>query len=144
MFADTSLIHRRDPLGGDRLDTAVRDIMCPGVIVLGDDASVLQAQRALLAHQVHAVLVLERTRSRPLGWVTSRGLLAWCDRDTILAQARAAVSEPAVVIGPSATAREALDLLDSTGATRLLVAHRADWLPEGVVADVDLLRLVAR
>jgi hypothetical protein len=48
------------------------------------------------------------------------------------------------VIGPSATAREALDLLDSTGATRLLVAHRADWLPEGVVADVDLLRLVAR
>ena len=75
MFADTSLHHRPDPITDDRLATPVRDIMRPGVIVLSDDASVVQAQRALLAHNVHAVLVVEDATGRPMGWVTTRGLL---------------------------------------------------------------------
>ncbi|MEA2248928.1 MAG: hypothetical protein QOH46_3457 [Solirubrobacteraceae bacterium] len=129
---------------GDRLDTPVREIMRPGVIVLSDDASVLQAQRALIAHGVHAVLVIERFSGRPIGWVTTRGLLHWCERDASLTSARSAVSEPAIAIEPSASAREALDTLDRAGATRLLVSRQIDGLPEGVVADVDLLRLVSR
>jgi predicted transcriptional regulator len=144
MFADMSVFQRRGPIAGDRLDTSVRDIMRPGVIVIADDASVGQAQRALLSHEVHAVLVLERDSGRALGWVTSRGLLPWCDRDTGLANARDAVNEPAVLIEPSATAREAINALETADATRLLVARSAGSLPEGVIADVDLLRLVAR
>jgi predicted transcriptional regulator len=144
MFADMSVSQRRSPIAGDRLDTSVRDIMRPGVIVIADDSSVVQAQRALLSHEVHAVLVLERDSGRALGWVTSRGLLPWCDRDTGLANARDAVNEPAVLIEPSATAREAIDALQTANATRLLVSRSAESLPEGVIADVDLLRLVAR
>ena len=144
MTTDTLLPSRRDAAGGDRLDTPVREIMRPGVIVLADDASVLQAQRALIAHGVHAVLVIERFSGRPVGWVTSRGLLRWCDRDAGLASVPSAVTEPAVAIPPSASAREALDTLEREGATRLLVSHQHEGLPEGVVADVDLLRLVAR
>jgi CBS domain-containing protein len=142
MLSDISLSERRGPIGGDRLDTSVREIMRPGVIVLADDASVVQAQRALVAHGVHAVLVLERGSGRAVGWVTSRGLLPWLARDAALAHARAAVTEAAVVIEPSATAREALEALQAEGVTRLLVTRHADSLPEGVVADVDLLRLV--
>ncbi|MEA2177125.1 MAG: hypothetical protein QOG77_422 [Solirubrobacteraceae bacterium] len=144
MVTDTLLPPRRGTTPGDRLDTPVRDIMRPGVIVLSDDASVLQAQRSLIAHGVHAVLVLERFSGRPVGWVTSRGLLHWCDRDASLTSARSAVTEPAVAIEPSASAQEALDTLDREGATRLLVSRQSDGLPEGVVADMDLLRLVAR
>ncbi len=144
MFADTSLHHRPHPITDDRLATPVRDIMRPGVIVLSDDASVVQAQRALLAHNVHAVLVVEDATGRPVVWVTTRGLLGWCDRDTQLTRARLAVTEQALTIEPSATARKALELLDGTGATRLLVARRTEAMPEGVVADVDLLRLLAR
>jgi len=144
MFADASVSHRRAPLAGDRLDTAVRDIMRPGVIVLPDDASVVQAQRALLAHGVHAVLVIEHSRGGAVGWITSRGLLPWCDRDAALAHARDAVAEPAVFVEPSATAREALDALQREGVSRLLVARHEGALPEGVIADVDILRLVAR
>jgi signal-transduction protein with cAMP-binding, CBS, and nucleotidyltransferase domain len=103
-----------------------------------------QAQRALLAHGVHAVLVLERDGARPSGWITSRGLIAWCERDIGLAQAREAVTERAIAIEPSASAREALEILEREGATRLLVARSGQGLPEGVVADIDLLRLVAR
>jgi CBS domain-containing protein len=144
MLADTSLHHRPRQITDDRLATPVRDIMRPGVIMLPDDASVVQAQRALLTHDVHAVLVVEGGTGRPMGWVTSRGLLGWCDRDTQLTRARLAVTEPALTIEPSATARKALELLDGAGAARLLVARRAEGMPEGVVADVDLLRLLAR
>jgi CBS domain-containing protein len=143
MFADMSVSARRGPIAGDRLDTSVREIMRPGVIVLADDASVVQAQRAILAHCVHAVLVLERGSGRALGWVTSRGLLPWLEREAALAHARDAVTEPAVLVNPSATAREAAEALEAEGATRLLVTRHADGLPEGVVADVDLLRLVS-
>jgi CBS domain-containing protein len=144
MISTTLLPPRRSARPGDRLDTPVREIMRPGVIVLSEEASVVQAQRALIAHGVHAVLVLERGSPRPLGWITSRGLLSWSDRDVSLASSRDAVTEPPVVIEPSASAREALELLEGQAATRLLVSRHSDGLPEGVVADVDLLRLVAR
>ena len=49
-----------------------------------------------------------------------------------------------MAIGPSATAREALALLERADATRLLVVRGDGVVPEGAVADVDLLRLVAR
>jgi CBS domain-containing protein len=90
------------------------------------------------------VLVLDRDAARPLGWITSRGLVRWCDRETGLASARDAVTEPAIAIEPSASAREALEALEREDVSRLLVARHSDGLPEGVVADVDLLRLVAR
>ena len=144
MFADTLQPPRRDPLPGDRLDTPVREVMRPGVIVLAEDAAVHQAQRALVAHGVHAVLVLAKDGGRPLGWVTSRGLVRWCDREIALASARDAVTEPAITIEPSASAREALEAMEREDASRLLVARHRDGLPEGVVADVDLLRIVAR
>jgi|SRR5215211_4523102 len=143
MVSDTLLPPRRS-LSGDRLDTPVRDLMRPGVIVLSEHASVAQAQRAVIAHGVHAVLVLEDRTGRPTGWVTSRGLLAWSARDVALACARDAVTEPPVTLEPSAPAREALETLERTGAARLLVAHAGAALPEGVVSDVDLLREVAR
>jgi len=143
MFSDT-LLHPPPAPPADRLDAAIRDVMRPGVIVISGHASVARAQRALLAHGVHAILVLDDDGGRPLGWVTSRGLLRWAEREITLCSARDAVTEPPVAIGPSATAREALALLERADATRLLVVRVDGCVPEGVVADVDLLRLVAR
>jgi CBS-domain-containing membrane protein len=120
----------------------VRDVMRPGVIAIDEDASIEQAQRTLLAHRVHAILVVEHG-GRPLGWATSRDLLSWCNRDVALHAARDAVGEAAVAVEPSATAREGLAVLLCTGASRLLVARTADGLPEGVVADLDLLAVLA-
>ena len=143
MFSDT-LLHPPPAPPADRLDAAIRDVMRPGVIVISGHASVARAQRALLAHDVHAILVLDDAGGHPLGWATSRGLLRWADRDTALCSARDAVTEAPVAIDPSATAREALALLERADATRLLVVRGDGSVPEGVVADVDLLRLVAR
>jgi CBS domain-containing protein len=144
MLNDTSVMTRHAVATGDRLDTPLRDVMRPGAIVIADDASVQDAQRALVAHRVHSVLVLDHAAGRALGWITTRGLLPWYEREVELACARDAVSEPAITIGPSASVRAAFAALEREGASRLLVARHHSGLPEGVVSDSDLLRFVAR
>ena len=121
------------------LDTPVRDLMSAGVLTIVEDAALKQAVRAMRRHRVHAVLVSGRETGHPLGWVTARGVLAWIDRDHSLATAGDAVTEAAVVIEPGATAREAVGLMSRERVNRLLVAHRADVMPEGVLTDLDLL-----
>lgn len=135
--------HTDPPATGGRFDTEVRAIMRPGAVVVPASATLLQAQRAMLSHGVHAVLVLEGNSGRLAGWVTSRGLLSWCDRDLALMPVRNAISEPPVSIRPSAPSREALALLERHHVSHLVVTHRHDEIPEGVVSDVDLLRLVS-
>jgi CBS domain-containing protein len=128
-------------IAGDHLDTPVRELMSPGVLSIVEDASLRQLLRAMRRHRVHAIVVCGRQTGHPLGWVTTRGLLAWVDRDASLAVARDAITEPAVTVEPGATAREAVSLLSRERVGRLLVAHRPDTLPEGVVAEIDLLAL---
>lgn len=124
---------------GERLDTPIRRVMTPGVVTIVEDASLGQVHRAMLAHGVHAVLVVGRTDGKPLGWVTSRGLLDWVTRDISLACARDAVNEKVVTVEPGATVREAAEALIKDGTTHLLVCHQTDWLSEGVVSDINLI-----
>jgi CBS domain-containing protein len=142
MASETSL-STSPPATGGRLDTPVRDIMRRGVLVIAKSASVADAQRAMLSHGVHAILVLERCSTRIVGWVTSHGLLSWCDRDIPPTPVHNAVNEAPLTIHPSASVRDSLNLMKRHGAAHLLVTHRHDGLPEGVVSDVDVLRLVA-
>jgi CBS domain-containing protein len=128
-------------IAGDHLDTPVRDLMSPGVLSIVEDASLRQLLRAMHRHRVHAIVVCGRQTGLPLGWVTTRGLLAWVDRDASLAVARDAITEPAVTIEPGAPARDAVSLLSRERVGRVLVAHRPDRMPEGVVAEIDLLGL---
>jgi len=87
------------------------------------------------------VLVVGRTEGRALGWVTSRGLLAWVGRDQGLASAREAITERPITIEPGATARDALTALSQVGTSHLLVARRSDVIPEGVVSELDIVAL---
>ncbi len=122
----------------------VREVMTPGVITIAEDASVRQVRRALEAHRIHAVLVVGRQHGRPLGWVTSRGLLGWLERDDTLAHASDAITEPVTTIPPSASVHEAIRAILQPGVTHLLVQHHPDRLPEGVVGERDLLALGRR
>src|SRR6266540_4101487 len=78
---------------GNVLDREIRDVMTPGVVSIVENASLQQVYRAMIAHRVHAILVVGRTQGRPIGWVTARGLLAWIGRDDSLSCARDAVTE---------------------------------------------------
>jgi CBS-domain-containing membrane protein len=137
--------HRRNvpsPGGsGDHLDTPVRDFMTPGVLTIAEDASLRHVYRAMVAHSVHAVLVVGRSEGRPLGWVTARGLLGWVGRDQSVASAREAITERAATIEPSASAREALSALSQAGTSHLLVCRHSDAIPEGVISELDVIAL---
>ena len=123
------------------LDTHVRAIMRAGVISVPDDASVRQVQRALVAHGVHAVLVVSVQTGEPIGWATTRGVLEHALAYAALLPAALVVTEPVEAIAPSATGEEALRRMVETGAARLLVRRHPGSLPEGVVSDMDLIPL---
>jgi CBS domain-containing protein len=124
-----------------RLHTPVRDLMRPGVIALSEDASLGHAERAMVRHGVHAILLLGRTDGRPIGWVTSRGMLRWLDHDLGLVPASRGVTEPPTYIDPGATAQEAIAALSETGVAHLLVSRGPGETPQGVVADMDIIGL---
>jgi CBS domain-containing protein len=118
--------------------------MSPGVIVIAEDAPLSHVEHALFRHRVHAVLVLGREGGTPLGWVTIRGLLNWLEHDSHMKYARDAITERPVSIHASSSVREALALLLSTGSEHLLVNHREDDLPAGVVSAADIVKQVRR
>jgi len=123
------------------LDTPVRSIMRAGVITVPDDASIRQVQRALVAHRIHAVLVVGARSGEVVGWATAGGVLGRMDPDGSLLPATLAVAEPAEVISPTATVEEARRRLVDTGAARLLVCRADGWQPEGVISELDLIRV---
>ena len=134
--------HEPSPAGSvDHLEAPVREFMTPGVLTISEDAALDQVYRAIVAHTVHAVLVVGRTEGRPLGWVTARALLGWVGRDQGLASAREAITEQPVKIDPSASAREALTALSQPGVSHLLVCEHDGATPEGVVSELDLIAL---
>jgi CBS domain-containing protein len=126
---------------GDHLDAQVRDFMTPGVLTIAEDASLGHVYHAMVAHSVHALLVVGRTEGRPLGWVAARGLLGWVGRDRSLAAARDAITERPLTIEPGASAREALIALSQPGRSHLLVCRHEDATPEGVISELDLVAL---
>jgi CBS domain-containing protein len=130
-----------DAVADRRLHTPVREFMRPGVITLSEDASLGQAERAMVRHGVHAILLSGRTDGQPVGWVTTRGVLRWLSHDLGLVPARQGVTEAAVYIEPGATAQEAIDALTEPGVTHLLVARAPRESPQGVVADIDVIAL---
>ena len=142
----TAAHHRNAPSpagSADHLETPVRNLMTPGVLTIAEDASLIHVYRAMVVHSVHAVLVVGRTKGKPVGWVTARGLLAWVGRDESLASASDAITERPFKINPSASAREALTALSQPGTSHLLVCRSEDASPEGVVSELDLVALEA-
>ena len=133
-----------DDVADRRLQTPVRDLMRPGVIAVADDASLGQVERAMVRHGVHAILLLGRTTGRPVGWVTTRGMLQWLNHDLGLVPASQGVTEPPTYIEPSATAHEAVKALSDPAVSHLLVARAPGETPQGVVADIDVIALCTR
>lgn len=120
------------------LDVPVRDLMRPGVVTIGERASLEQARRALLSHGVHAVLVVG-AGGVSRGWVMARGVLARAGDDPALVTAGQVVCEPVVRISPMATGAEAARMLVEHRVSRLIVARTDAEPPEGVIGELDLL-----
>lgn len=125
------------------LDRPVTTVMHHGVVALPASATLADAAAAMRDNQVHAVLVTGTDRS-PLGWVTSRGILHNHALDwTTGASAVAAITQPAASVAPTAALADALTVFVATGASHVLVAAPAGEPPLGVIADSDLVAVMA-
>ena len=133
-----------DGVSDRRLETPVRDFMRAGVISVSEDASLRQAERAMVRHGVHAILVLGRSTGRPLGWVTSRGMLQWVSHDLGLIPASQGVTETPTFIEPGATAHDAVRALSRDGVSHLLVTRVPGETPQDMVSDLDVIALCTR
>ena len=140
-FARRESVTAPPPPGATWLRTPVRAFMRPGVVTVAEDASLLQVQRAMVAHGVHAVLIV--SGSGPVGWITAGGLMPRLGDDAALYPASSAVCEAPAWVAPSAPAADALRALADPSTTHLLVAPRADAPPQGVVSELDLVRLAS-
>jgi CBS domain-containing protein len=126
--------------GGSILDRPVRTVMRPGVVVVPQGASVLRAQRAMLAHGVDAILVVGRANGRPLGWATARDMLRCLDADTALMEVSSLLTGPPVTIDPGATMAQAATALAAAPGVPLLVVKPGEVIPEGTVTERDIVR----
>jgi predicted transcriptional regulator len=120
-------------------DAEVRSLMRPGVVSIGEHTTIEQARRAMLAHQVHAVLVIGDD-GRPAGWVTAAGVLAHRRGNPEMVAVGTIVDEPAVCVHPNEPGSTAMELLREHGVRRLYVARHEGEHPEGVIGEFDLLR----
>ena len=121
------------------LDRPVRRVMRHGVVSVPEHALLDSVRRAMTDHQVHAVLVEQRTTGRPLGWVRAESLLTWMNFEHEPVHAHRAITEPVVTIEPNAPLREAVSALSRHGISHLLVCGKGDRTAEGVVTALDIV-----
>jgi CBS domain-containing protein len=124
------------------LDRPVLDVMHAGHVTIPGRLPLAEAARLMGARRVHALLVCD-DRGAPLGWVTAHGMLHNLPRDWDGASVREAITEKLVDVAPEATVRDALDAFLASGASHILVRRPGDDLVCGVVAESDLLELLA-
>ena len=124
------------------LDRPVVDVMHTGHISVAARMPLADAARTMAARRVHAVLVLADDGA-PVGWVTARGMLHNLPRDWADATVGDAISEKLAGVSPTSTVRDALGAFLATGASHVLVRSPDDGSVLGVIADSDLLGLLA-
>jgi CBS domain-containing protein len=121
------------------LDRPVRTVMRHGVVSVPEHALLESVRRAMADHKVHAVLVVERTTGRPMGWVRAESLLTWMNLDPEPVEAHRAITEAVVKIAPGAPLRDAVSALSRHDITHLLVCGDGDYAAEGVVTALDVV-----
>jgi len=115
----------------------VREVMTPGVVAVGPDASLVEAAQLMRARDVGDVLVTGD--GRVVGVLTDRDitLRAVADgADPLTVSAQAVCTPHPVVVGPDDPVSRAVDLMRGHAVRRLPVVE--DGRPVGMVSLGDL------
>lgn len=122
----------------------VADVMRPGVVVVSRSTTLDGVARVMREHHVHGVLVTADD-GELLGWVTARGLLRHSEPgEWRRSAAHDAISEPCIGVVPSATVAAARDAMLEADVSRLAVIRPGSRVPDGVVAEIDLVGHLSR
>jgi len=119
----------------------VGEVMTRDVVTVGPGDPVEEAVRAMVDHDIGAIVVAEG--GRPEGVFTERDLTRRIldEPDLLKRSMRDVMSLPAVSVAPGAQMVEAFDLMNERGVRRLVVVEGERMV--GVVTERDLMRWVS-
>ncbi len=117
----------------------VEQAMSRGLVVCRETTPISGAARAMHERRSRSVIVVD-VRGRPLGVVTGFDLLPYCDNGDV-SQPVSVVMHPPITIQPSASLREAADMMLRLNVHRLLVLDPAepDGMPLGLISSADIV-----
>jgi CBS domain-containing protein len=124
--------------------TPVRAVMSPGVIAVSGETTASTCAATMSLRRTHAVLIVDQTTRRPIGWVSHLDVIRHLRRDPSTTRAADFVSQEAAYIHPEETIEDAADRMVAEGLTHLLVGPGPDVLPEGVLSSWDIVTYYAR
>src|SRR5262245_13278158 len=140
-------ISHRDTTTGFESAT-VADAMTTGVVRCRPQASLRAVARLMAEHRVHAVFVFDRAEDddvspKPWGLVSDLDVAAaaWAGIDTRRARDSAVV--PLITVRSDERLEYAAQLMADNGVSHLAVIDAATHRPAGLIATLDIARIVA-
>ena len=118
------------------MSVSVAELMAPNVIIARDDETVAEIRERMLAHEVHALPVVD-SANRPAGIVTSSDLVEAFDADSPVSTV---MTRQLQCIDLEAPARLAARVMRNHRLHHLLVTQGDELV--GILSAFDLLRLV--
>ena len=127
----------------------VRDLMHPGLLTCGPDATLGQVSVLLTQHHVHALIVVDRY-NHPLGILSDYDLLAgeWlsADKESLATMRKLTagdlMSSPVDTVEANLPLKKAAHVLIAKDINRLLVTDKG--IPAGVISLSDFVASIAR
>ena len=122
----------------------VGDVMSRGLVVCRADTPISAAARAMTERRSRSLVVVDR-HGQPLGVVTGFDLLPFIIEGQGEAMVEA-LMHPPITIGPTATLREAADLMLAQRIHRLVVVDPAhpEGMPLGLISTADIVGEIAK
>jgi CBS domain-containing protein len=142
---DTPRVATLSAMTSDRLrldHIRVRDAMHEGILSCSVDASLVEVATIMATHRVHAVAIVERDRTQPLGVISDLDVVAAVASGAGPTPARAAATEPLALSSDERLDR-ATQMMAEHGASHVLVNDAATGHPIGVLSTLDVAAVYA-
>jgi CBS domain-containing protein len=123
----------------------VADVMSRAILVCRDDTPVREVARTMTQVRYRSVLVLDR-EGRPRGLVSGWDLLACFENEAGLRSTAGQVMHPVLTIRPTASLRQAANLMIEHHDHRLVVIdpERPEAVPVGILSSYDIVNEMAQ
>jgi CBS domain-containing protein len=127
-------------------DARVSDVMRHGVISCPPETDLHEVARMMVAHQVHAIVVVGHELGhgqRAWGVVSDLDVLSTAHPGGVDRIAGEAAATPAVMVAPGESLVRAAQLMREHETSHALVADNISGEPVGVLSTLDVARVIA-
>jgi CBS domain-containing protein len=129
-------------LSPDITGVRVRDCMHHGVFTCEADASLREVAGIMANQRVHAVVITNRNRARPVGVISDLDVVAAVAAGMDCTAVRAAATET-LTVRADEPVLAAVQLMNEHAVTHLVVIDAVEGYPIGVLSSLDVAAMYA-